>query len=307
MKRNAIYMIMVSLLAVLLGSCRMDVPVDGDGIATLVLTATVNDCMDSDTKASGDGSLANLNGNYRLRCFMEIWSADGMTLEYSAPVQYFEFKEGEITGDIKYEISLIARKYMMVMWADIVKVKEQDGQVEVEEEYYKKGENLSSISVPPAAAFGPDVYDAFTGTGEIDLTAGSKVTGLTLKRPLAKVRVIDNKTGNSAALNGKYSTSLAFGAEGINIPKSYNAVTGSIGYHESKLIETPRFPSVYEEGVGLCLYSGYVLVPAEGDNFNFNIVVKKKNEDNSEAADVQVSRIPLKQNTLTTVKGTVIR
>lgn len=301
MKRNAIYMIMVSLLAVLLGSCRMDVPVDGDGIATLVLTATVNDCMDSDTKASGDGSLANLNGNYRLRCFMEIWSADGSTLEYSAPVQYFEFKEGEITGDIKYEISLIARKYRMVMWADIVKE-------ESKEQYtggYTINGNLSSIGIPEGAAFGSEEYDAFTGTGEIDLTAGSKVTGLTLKRPLAKIRVIDNKTGSSAALNGKYSTSLAFGTEGINIPKSYNAVTGSIGYHESKLIETPRFPSVYEEGVGLCLYSGYVLVPAEGDNFNFNIVVK--NEDNSEAADVQVSRIPLKQNTLTTVKGTVIR
>lgn len=301
MKRNAIYMIMVSLLAVLLGSCRMDVPVDGDGIATLVLTATVNDCMDSDTKASGDGSLANLNGDYRLRCFMEIWSADGKTLEYSAPVQYFEFKKGEITGDIKYEMSLIARKYMMVMWADIVKVKEQDGQVEVEEEYYKKGENLSSISVPPAAAFGPDVYDAFTGTGEIDLTSGSKVTGLTLKRPLAKIRVIDNKTGNSAALNGKYSTSLAFGTEGVSVPESYNAVTATItGYR--KLSASREALSVYEEGVGLCLYSGYVLVPAEGDNFNFNIVV-----DNSEAANVQVSRIPLKQNTLTTVKGTVIR
>lgn len=302
MKRNAIYMIMVSLLAVLLGSCRMDVPVDGDGIATLVLTATVNDCMDSDTKASGDGSLANLNGNYRLRCFMEIWSADGMTLEYSAPVQYFEFKEGEITGDIKYEISLIARKYMMVMWADIVKE-------ESTEQYtggYTINSNLSSIGIPEEAAFGSEEYDAFTGTGEIDLTAGSKVTGLTLKRPLAKVRVIDNNTDNTAEQNRKYTASLAFGTEGINIPKSYNAVTGSItGYHESKLIETPRFPSVYEEGVGLCLYSGYVLVPAEGDNFNFNIVVK--NEDNSEAANVQVSRIPLKQNTLTTVKGTVIR
>lgn len=285
-------MIMVSLLAVLLGSCRMDVPVDGDGIATLVLTATVNDCMDSDTKASGDGSLANLNGNYRLRCFMEIWSANGSTLEYSAPVQYFEFKEGKITGDIKYEISLIARKYRMVMWADIVKE---------ETEHYTRNSNLSSIGIPEEAAFGSEEYDAFTGTGEIDLTAGSKVTGLTLKRPLAKIRVIDNKTGNSAALNGKYSTSLAFGTEGVSVPESYNAVTATItGYR--KLSASREALSVYEEGVGLCLYSGYVLVPAEGDNFNFNIVV-----NNSEAANVQVSRIPLKQNTLTTVKGTVIR
>lgn len=300
MKRNAIYMIMVSLLAVLLGSCRMDVPVDGDGIATLVLTATVNDCMDSDTKASGDGSLANLNGNYRLRCFMEIWSADGRTLEYSAPVQYFEFKEGKITGDIKYEISLIARKYRMVMWADIVKEESTEQYTGV---YTKKGD-LASIGIPEGAAFGSEEYDAFTGTGEIDLTAGSKVTGLTLKRPLAKIRVIDNKTGNSAALNGKYSTSLAFGTEGVSVPESYNAVTATItGYR--KLSASREALSVYEEGVGLCLYSGYVLVPAEGDNFNFNIVVK--NEDNPEAANVQVSRIPLKQNTLTTVKGTVIR
>lgn len=292
---------MVSLLAVLLGSCRMDVPVDGDGFATLVLTATVNDCMDSDTKASGDGSLANLNGNYRLRCFMEIWSANGSTLEYSAPVQYFEFKEGEITGDIKYEISLIAREYMMVMWADIVK--------EESTEQYTGGytiinSNLSSIGIPEEAAFGSEEYDAFTGTGEIDLTAGSKVTGLTLKRPFAKIRVIDNKTDNSAALNGKYSTSLAFGTDGVTVPESYNAVTATItGYR--KLSASREVSSVYEEGVGLCLYSGYVLVPAEGDNFNFNIVVK--NEDNPEAANVQVSRIPLKQNTLTTVKGTVIR
>lgn len=296
MKRNAIYMIMVSLLAVLLGSCRMDVPVDGDGIATLVLTATVNDCMDSDTKASGDGSLANLNGNYRLRCFMEIWSADGMTLEYSAPVQYFEFKKGEITGDIKYEISLIARKYMMVMWADIVKE-------ENTEQYtggYTINGNLSSIGIPERAAFGSEEYDAFTGTGEIDLTAGSKVTGLTLKRPLAKIRVIDN----SAALDRKYNTSLAFGTEGVRVPESYNAVAAAITEYR-KLEVSREVPSVYEEGAGLCLYSGYVLVPAEGNYLDFGIVVK--NEDTSEAANVQVSRIPLKQNTLTTVKGTVIR
>lgn len=302
MKRNAIYIIMVSLLAVLLGSCRMHVPVDGDGIATLVLTATVNDCMDSDTKASGDGSLANLNGDYRLRCFMEIWSADGKTLEYSAPVQYFEFKDGEITGDIKYEISLIARKYRMVMWADIVK---KDGAEQYTGGYTING-NLSSIGIPEGAAFGSEEYDAFTGTGEIDLTAGSKVTGLTLKRPLAKVRVIDNKTGNSGDLDGKYTTSLAFGTEGISIPNSYNAVTGSIiGYHESKLTATPAFPSVYEEGVGLCLYSGYVLVPAGGNDLDFGIVVM--DEYNSEAANVQVSRIPLDPNTLTTVQGIVIR
>lgn len=294
-------MIMVSLLAVLLGSCRMDVPVDGDGIATLVLTATVNDCVDSDTKASGDGSLANLNGDYRLRCFMEIWSADGKTLEYSAPVQYFEFKEGEITGDIKYEISLIARKYRMVMWADIVKE-------ESTEKYtggYTINGNLSSIGIPEGADFGSEEYDAFTGTGEIDLTAGSKVTGLTLKRPLAKIRVIDNKTGNNAALNGKYSTSLAFGTEGVSVPESYNAVAAAItGYRELEI--SREVPSVYEEGAGLCLYSGYVLVPAEGNYLDFGIIVVK-NEENSEAADVQVSRIPLKQNTLTTVKGTVIR
>lgn len=299
MKRNAIYMIMVSLLAVLLGSCRMDVPVDGDGIATLVLTATVNDCMDSDTKASGDGSLANLNGNYRLRCFMEIWSADGGKLEYSAPVQYFEFKEGKITGDIKYEISLIARKYRMVMWADIVNVKEESTEQYTGGYTINGNLNLSSIGIPEEAAFGSEEYDAFTGTGEIDLTAGSKVTGLTLKRPLAKVRVIDNKTDNSAALNGKYSTSLAFGTDGVSVPESYNAVTATItGYR--KLSASREVPSVYEEGVGLCLYSGYVLVPAEGNYLDFGIVVKNE-------ADVQVSRIPLKQNTLTTVKGTVIR
>lgn len=297
MKRNAIYMIMVSLLAVLLGSCRMDVPVDGDGFATLVLTATVNDCMDSDTKASGDGSLANLNGNYRLRCFMEIWSADGMTLEYSAPVQYFEFKEGKITGDIKYEISLIARKYRMVMWADIVK---EESTEQYTGGYTINDGNLSSIGIPKGADFGSEEYDAFTGTGEIDLTAGSKVTGLTLKRPLAKIRVIDN----NAALNGKYSTSLAFGTEGVSVPESYNAVAAAItGYRKLKI--SREVPSVYEEGAGLCLYSGYVLVPAEGNYLDFGIVVK--NEENSEAADVQVSRIPLKQNTLTTVKGTVIR
>lgn len=86
MKRKAIYIIMVSLLAAAAVSCTREIQVPDGEEATLTVTASLDAAMDDGTKASADGGLTNLaaQGGYSLRYNMELWSEDGKTLEYSA-------------------------------------------------------------------------------------------------------------------------------------------------------------------------------------------------------------------------------
>lgn len=303
MKRKAIYIIMVSLLAAAAVSCTREIQAPDGEEATLTVTASLDAAMDGGTKASADGGLTNLaaQDGYSIRYNMELWSEDGKTLEYSADTILKKLSPGSEDYSVQYSLNLLAKKYKMVLWADIVK--ENDGTVTT---YYTVSETggLTAIEFPTGSAFGSDEYDAFTAVADVDLTGGSKVIGATLKRPFAKIRVIDDRINQAPAQ--QYSTHLEFPST-VSIPETYNALTGGITYSDTENYNTYTCQSVFETD-GLCLFTGYIFVPekAEGeesDKYGFTIAVK--GGDNT-VKEIAVSDITVRRNALTTIKGEII-
>lgn len=244
MKRKAIYIIMVSLLAAAAVSCTREIQAPDVAKATLTVTASLDAAMDGGTKASADGGLTNLaaQGGYSLRYNMELWSHDGETMEYKATPRYIDIADN-MSMSVEYNLSLLAKKYKMVLWADIVDI---DGNAA-----YDVSNGLTAIGFPEESAFGSDEYDAFTAVADVDLIGGSKVIGAILKRPFAKIRVIDDRINQDPAQ--PYSTHLEFPST-VPIPKTYNALTGGITYSNTENYNTYNCQSVFETD-GLCAFS----------------------------------------------------
>lgn len=296
MKRKAIYIIMVSLLAAAAVSCTREFQAPDGEEATLTVTASLDAAMDGGTKASDDGALTNLaDQGYQLRYMMELWSENDNveTLEYRAKPVITDFS----SLTVEYNLNLLAKKYKMVLWADIVKKGDNSN---VYNGKYDISDGLTAIGFPEGSAFGSDEYDAFTAVADVDLTDGSKLIGATLKRPFAKIRVIDDRINQDPAQH--YSTHLEFPST-VPIPKTYNALTGGITYSDTEDYNTYTCQSVFETD-RLCLFTGYIFVPETGayqqsTKYSFTIVVNDEKK-------VQVSDVTVRRNALTTVKGKLL-
>lgn len=295
MKRKAIYIIMVSLLAAAAVSCTREIQAPDGEEATLTVTASLDAAMDGGTKASDGGALTNLAGQgYQLRYMMELWSENDNveTLEYRAQPVITDFS----SLTVEYNLNLLAKKYKMVLWADIVDI---DGNAA-----YNVSNGLTAIGFPEGSAFGTDEYDAFTAVADVDLTDGSKLIGATLKRPFAKIRVIDDRINQAPAQ--QYSTHLEFPST-VPIPKTYNALTGGITYSNTENYNTYTCQSVFETD-RLCLFTGYIFVPETGvdqqsTKYSFTIVVS---DENNQSVAIPVSYVTVRRNALTTVNGKIL-
>lgn len=286
---------MVSLLAAAAASCTREFQAPDGEEATLTVTASLDAAMDDGTKASADGGLTNLAGQgYHLRYMMELWSENDNveTLEYRAQPVITDFS----SLTVEYNLNLLAKKYKMVLWADIVK---KDDNSNVYNGKYDIPDGLTAIGFPEGSAFGSDEYDAFTAVADVDLTDGSKLIRATLKRPFAKIRVIDDRIKEDPVQ--KYSTHLKFPSM-VSIPKTYNALTGDITYSNTENYNTYTCQSVFETD-RLCLFTGYIFVPKDQQStkYSFTIVVSDENNTNVPVYDVTVRR-----NALTTVKGKIL-
>lgn len=249
---------MVSLLAAAAVSCTREIQAPDGAKATLTITASLDAVMDGGTKASADGGLTNLaaQGGYSLRYNMELWSHDGETMEYKATPKYINITDN-MSMSVEYNLNLLAKKYKMVLWADIVK---KDDNSNVYNWKYDISDGLTAIEFPKESAFGSDEYDAFTAVADVNLTGGSKVIGAILKRPFAKIRVIDMTESDPGT---EYTTKLTFDNP-VSIPVEYNALTGKVTSATNDITETPTCTSTFEDGTRLCLFTGYIFVPETG-------------------------------------------
>ena len=291
---------MVSLLAAAAASCTREFQAPDGEEATLTVTASLDAAMDGGTKASADGGLTNLAGQgYQLRYMMELWSHDGETIEYKATPKYIDITDN-MSMSVEYNLNLLAKKYKMVLWADIVK---KDDISNVYNWKYDISDGLTAIGFPEGSAFGSDEYDAFTAVADVDLIGGSKVIEATLKRPFAKIRVIDDRTNTDPQVK----TKLYFSTE-IEIPQTYDALNRTVKTY-SKLSYSPECISATETNIGLCLFTGYIFVPETGADqqstkYSFTIVVS--DENNTSVANVPVYDVTVRRNALTTVKGKIL-
>lgn len=292
-------------MAFVLGSCTMEVPVSEGDDVSVKLTAFIDSSMESATRASGDGCMENLAGtDYCLRFNMELWNEQGTYLEYRAPVQYSKFDDISLV----YDLNLVAKKYKLLLWADIVEMETSENAGETYKSFYNVEEGLSSIVFPDGAFFGSDVYDAFMAVSDLDMSSGGSVISVRLKRPFAKIRVVDDKIAVEPAV--PYTTTLNFdNYGGVSVPCGFNMLSGEVDYKDAKLQSSLPCESSFEEGTGLCLFSGYVFVPeiAEGEeNIKYSFSIDVADGENHPVTSLAVADVTLRRNALTTVKGKII-
>ena len=291
---------MVSLLAAAAASCTREFQAPDGEEATLTVTASLDAAMDGGTKASADGGLTNLAGqDYQLRYMMELWSHDGETIEYKATPKYIDITDN-MSMSVEYNLNLLAKKYKMVLWADIVK--KDDISNVYNWKYDISSDGLTAIGFPDGSAFGSDEYDAFTAVADVNLTCGSKVIRATLKRPFAKIRVIDDRINQAPAQ--QYSTHLEFPST-VPIPKTYNALTGGITYSNTENYNIYTCQSVFETD-RLCLFTGYIFVPKDQQSTKYSFTIVVCDENNTSVAIVPVYDVTVRRNALTTVKGKIL-
>ncbi|CCY37632.1 unknown [Alistipes sp. CAG:831] len=103
----------------------------------------------------------------------------------------------------------------------------------------------------------------------------------------------------------EYTTKLTFDNP-VSIPVEYNALAGDVtsATNDNDIFETPACTSTFEDGTGLCLFTGYIFVPKQKSNkYSFTIVVS---DENNQSVAKPVSDITVRRNALTTVKGKIL-
>lgn len=182
----------------------------------------------------------------------------------------------------------------MVLWADIVDI---DGNAA-----YNVSNGLTAIRFPEESAFVSDEYDAFTAVADVDLIDGSKVIGAILKRPFAKIRVIDMTESDPGT---EYTTKLTFDNP-VSIPVEYNALAGDVTSATDGITGTPTCTSTSEDGTRLCLFTGYIFVPKDQQSTKYSFTIVVSDENNTSVANVPVYDVTVRRNALTTVKEEIL-
>lgn len=270
------------------------------------LTARMDAAWEDAVRGSADGGLTNLLGKgYYVRYQLEVYpeAGDNPECEYRAEPEYRELKADGDYATVSYDLRLLARRYRFVIWADLVKM-DADAQT-VSSSWYNVAD-LQAIYADPAPANAPaDVADAFTAVQTVDLTTAGQAVSMTLKRPLAKVRVIDAGAAAASAEQasaGAFSTALTFSQP---LPSGYNALLQQAVSPDGTGYVLPARNSYSEGDAGVCLFEGFVFAPAEPADVT--VAVKKNPDETAGSWSIGVQRVPLRPNGLTTLKGTVVK
>lgn len=178
--------IVLSLLGALLFSCsKGDLSNPQRGPVEVSFTAG----LPLHSRASGDGALTNVDRNlYDLRFIAEIYDKKGICI-----TRKVEIAAGGSEA-VNFTFNLFHDEYDLLCWADFVTYAEQGANTA--DLFYQTNDGLRKVASLDAAkrTMNSDAKGAYCGTATLNLTAGSiSVPNLTLKSPLAKVRVFSNE------------------------------------------------------------------------------------------------------------------
>ena len=194
------------------------------------------------------------------------------------------------------------RDYRFVAWADIV-AKRTDERPEPANIYYNTS-NLSAVSVTQQWA-NSDLRDAFADFEDVANFSSSSVVNLKLKRPFAKLRIVDN---NGVTRTDVQKISVSYSpVDGVSY-STYNAMCDTfISISDAVATTTTRTYDVGAIGDDRkTLFTDFIFVPA-GVDAQYNVEISLYRADEEAPFDTKnLGSVAVNRNTLTTIKGDII-
>lgn len=262
------------------------------------------------TYSSDQGGISCVSAaDYKLRYILEVWSGDGRRKEY----RQAEVKEIGETGP-EFSPRLLSGRYKMVLWADFVAAQSVTPDMPAGANLFYNADNLDAVSLLKADC-NDDAKDAYTAVFDADLTDGGLNVIVTLKRPLAKVRLVAtdaDRANGGVGLDG-CTANLVFSNYTAQV---YNALDGSVAVSGAPVSNDCYFPvgSDYGSAYGTpdagnhsrTLAWDYLFVPAGG--LTTDITVRLQTGSGGEialpaAASKTIRDITFRPNLLITAAG----
>lgn len=276
--------ILLFFLAVLaFTSCSDDVTMD----------VVVDDCVPCqvsvdlapETRAAAESLESLLGSSYELRYVLEIY--EGTTRRGGQQVAY--------SSDLSVVFAVKlppTRTYSFVVWADIVD-KRADASQTPASKYYNT-DSLTAVSFKGWA--NSDLRDAFAGVVEVKEYSSSSSINLKLKRPFAKLRIVD--TGGIQTADAKIMK-VQFAP---NFPNTFNVLSGtatsvnSLQSHDVELGHNVQGKQT--------LFTDFIFA---GDaDTSINISVDFYNSDYNAIGTTKTFAVDVACNKLTTIEGNII-
>lgn len=263
-------------------SCSDDVTMD----------VVVDDCVPCqvsvdlapETRAAAESLESLLGSSYELRYVLEIY--EGSTRRGGQQVAY--------SSDLSVVFAVKlppTRTYHFVVWADIVE--RTDANPTPESTYYNT-DSLTRVSFKGWA--NSDLRDAFAGVVEVKDYSSSSSINLKLKRPFAKLRIVDT-SGIQTADAKTMKVQLA-----PTFPDTFNVLNGtatSVNSLQSHDVELDH--SVSGEQT---LFTDFIFA---GDaDTSINISVDFYNSDYNAIGTTKTFTVDVACNKLTTIEGNII-
>jgi hypothetical protein len=261
--------------------------------------------------SSGDGGAGILDeATYDLRYILEVWSADGNTIEHRDVKVAADYNTG-----VNFQVELLAKTYKFVFWADFVTKGTTDDLTYIT----GNATGLQDVEWDVSTYYlGENLRDAYYAVEDINLsTSGVTSYPVTLRRPFGKLRIL--ATDVQAAITGggnppdKVVLTYTHDAGSPEFRKSFNALTGLPNATAIDATGSFECAPEYEASVevGGVTYNDvwflafdYFLVPEGLTAVSFDIELF--DSGNNSLGAKSVSNVPIGKNKLTTVIGNVL-
>lgn len=260
---------------------------------------TVNVSLTEQTRVGSDkgADLASITapGGERIRYILEVYHKDVCS---SQQIKCLDSDEAAFAVRLAPD-----REYTFVVWADIVA---SDSEVSP---YYTTENGLKNITLkgePVTALWKADdnSRDAFTATKVVENFSSASVIDMPLTRPFAKVRAL---TTDEAMLGYVGVKPTYAEVEYDEVFTAYNAMTATPYASVSNFKHEKFAITDYADDLAgeMTIFADYLFVGNNGGTVNFSLNVYDQNSDIIKSNNFNTD-IPIKRNTVTTIKGSLL-
>lgn len=257
---------------------------------------------------SGEGAIKNgvvASDDYTLRYILEIYDKDN---NRSGEILYAhtDAKSATFTPHL-----IPNRKYTFVVWVDIVPTSSVPATGKAADVHYNTND-LRAVTINEETWSPMDeTRDAFTGTAVVENLDLQNISTITVNcsRPFGKLRIVttDMEAVNNLGVTPEYAK-----VEYTNVPKySFNAFNGEYTKIDGTFAKSHSIFNIANYTTSnvngeMTLYTDYFFAPEEQQVSLGTFTMAVYDTDNAESIITTTpfqTEIPVKRNTLTTVKG----